>query len=258
VPSAALLAQTLLIVFASAALRGLTGFGFALASVPLLGLVMEPARAVPLSLTIVAVGGVFGMRRALPSCDWPSLRGLAIGALVGSPIGALVLKHISPDMARIAIALFIVAALIALQRRHSTPAPTGWFRAIQHGLLAGLFNGLAAMPGPPIVAFYMGTKLSSEAIRASLLVIFQFTSWIGVLGAVAFGLVGADTLALAIPALPVFWIGNRIGAWLFTLGSDAAYRRIALACLAAMALGSAIPAVRALSHAAVFSSVLGK
>jgi uncharacterized protein len=257
VVSTALLAQTFLIVLLSAALRGLTGFGFALASVPLLGLVMEPTRAVPLSLTIVAIGGAFGVRKAIPLCDWTTLRGLGTGALIGTPVGALVLELISPDLARIAIAIFIIAALFSLQRVRAPKASGGGPASrVGHGLLAGLFNGLAAMPGPPIVAYYMGTGFSRETIRACLLVIFQFTAWIGSAGAIAMGLVGVDTLLLAGCALPAFWIGNRLGAWLFTLGSETAYRRIALACLAAMALGSAVPAFRALARSGVFAAVL--
>lgn len=248
------LIATTAIIFGAAVLRGLTGFGFALASVPLLGLVMEPAQAVPLSLIVVAIGGSLGLPPALRACEWPSLRGLALGAAVGSPLGALALSRISADSARLIIAAFTIAAVVGLARGGEPRATRSGPRDLVYGLLAGLFNGLAAMPGPPVVAYFMATPLNREAIRASLLVFFQFTAWIGVASAIAIGLLTADLLLPAAIGLPAFWIGNRVGLAIFARGSDAGYRRIALACLVAMALTSAVPAVRALVKAAAVAA----
>ena len=55
---------------------------------------------------------------------------------------------------------------------------------------------------------------------------------------------------LAALSLPGFWIGNWAGARLFAAGTDQGYRRIALACLVAMALASAAPAISGLLRAA--------
>ena len=247
--NAASLAATTAIVFAAAVLRGFTGFGFALAAVPLLGLAMEPASAVPLSLAVVAIGGSIGLPPALRNCEWRSLRGLAIGAMIGSPVGALTLSVISADAARLTIAAFTIAAVIGLARSGAPGAGRSALRDLVYGGFAGFFNGLAGMPGPPVVAYYMGTPLNRDVIRASLLVFFQFTAWIGVASLLAFGLMRTDLLPAIALGVPVFWIGNRIGLSLFSRGTDTGYRRIALACLVAMALMSAAPAVRALLKA---------
>lgn len=244
--TAALLAQTIAIVLFAAILRGLTGFGFALAAVPLLGFAMPPSQAVPISICIVAAGGIAGARRAATACHWPSVRGIGIAAAIGTPLGALALKHMSAEAARIIIAAFTTAAVVSLARGAPASATPGRARMVVHGFLAGLFNGLAAMPGPPIVAYFMSTTLSAEAIRASLLVVFQITVWVAAASAAALGLITRQTLILAAAALPAFLIGNLIGARLFELGSEKTYRRIALACLVAMAIGSAVPAVREL------------
>jgi len=237
------------IVFLAAVLRGFTGFSFALASVPMLGLAMQPARAVPLSLVIVTLGGLFGTRRAFPVCDWRSVKGLALGAAIGSPIGAVVLKYISADAARVAISLFTLAAVFSVGRSGAPQGERPGAHIFGYGLLAGLFNGLAAMPGPPVVAYFMASPLNREAVRASLLVIFQFTAMVGVVSAAALGLIDRETLLLTLCALPAFWIGNSIGLHFFSKGSEAGYRRIVLACLALMALGSAVPAVRGIMAA---------
>lgn len=238
--------STMAIVFVAAALRGLTGFGFALAAVPLLGLAMEPAQAVPISLLVVAAGGLPGAVRAAGACEWRSLRGLMIGAVVGSPVGAYLLTHIQANSARLAIACFTIAAVVHLSRATPAPVVHTVARDIAYGGVAGVFNGLAAMPGPPIVAYFMAAPMSREAIRASLLVFFQFTAIVGVVSAGALGLMTRDALALALASLPSFWLGNKLGARAFTMSTDSSYRRIALACLVAMAFASAVPALRAL------------
>lgn len=246
-------AQTIGIVFIASVLRGLTGFGFALAAVPMLATIMEPAQAVPISMCVVAFGGIFGARKALATCDWPSVRSVGLATAIGTPLGAFALKYLSGDIARVVIAAFTTAAVFSVARQGSPAARPGRLRAVALGLVAGLFNGLAAMPGPPVVAYYMATALSSEAIRSSLLVIFQVTVWVGAASAAALGLMTQQTFLLAGLSLPAFWLGNRLGHVMFQRGSERAYRRIALACLVAMAAASAIPAIRALLRASAAS-----
>ncbi|MFV0281068.1 MAG: sulfite exporter TauE/SafE family protein [Rhodoblastus sp.] len=236
------------IVFASAVLRGLTGFGFALAAVPMLGLLLTPAQAVPVSMCIVAAGGLFSAHRAMSACHWPSIRRIAIAMMLGTPVGAFFLKHISTDSARIAIALFTLAAVFGVARTGARNKPLGAVRAAAYGLTAGVFGGLAAMPGPPVIAYFMSTSLSREAIRASMLIVFQISVFAALASALGFGLVTRETLVLAALSLPAFWAGNWAGAWLFARGSEQGYRRIALACLVAMALASAAPALSSLSR----------
>lgn len=239
----AIAAGTVLIVFAASVLRGLTGFGFSLAAVPMLAVLMPPAQAVPVAICIVAVGGIFGARRAMTACHWPSIRQIAFAAAAATPAGVFLLKHIPSEAARMAIALFTIAAVVGITRAGAGGKPFGKMRAVAYGLVAGLFNGLASMPGPPVVAYFMSSSLSREAIRASMLIVFQITVFTGLASTVALGLVTRDTLVLAALSLPGFWIGNWAGARLFEFGSEHAYRRIAILCLIAMAFVSAAPAV---------------
>ncbi len=72
-------------VFLAGFLRGFTGFGFALAAVPVITLFVEPASVVP-SIPIVAmVAGAEQMRRAWRVANWHAIRRLLIGAVLGAP-----------------------------------------------------------------------------------------------------------------------------------------------------------------------------
>ena len=70
------------------------------------------------------------------------------------------------------------AGRVPRQRRHSAA-----------GLTAGLFNGLAAMPGPPAVAYYLAAPVQRIAARASLLVFFLATSVSALASAAFIGLI---------------------------------------------------------------------
>jgi hypothetical protein len=58
-----------LIVFVAAVLRGLTGFGFAILAVPLLGMVIDPVQAVVFAIVMQLLIGPFGVPQALKMID---------------------------------------------------------------------------------------------------------------------------------------------------------------------------------------------
>jgi uncharacterized membrane protein YfcA len=223
-------------IFAAAVLRGLTGFGFAIAVVPLLSLTMPPVQAVPLVVCLQLVGNLIDARSSLDDCHWPSLRWLMLGAAIGSPLGVVGLSLIPSSWARLLIATATGLAVATLARGFALGAMPGVRLTVPVGVLAGLFNGLAAMPGPPVVAYYMATPLRRDQVRSSLSVFFLLTAVIAAASAVWLGLVGLDAVAFTVAALPLMFIGTRLGRHLFTLGTDATHRRIAVVSLLVIAV----------------------
>lgn len=228
-------------VFVAAVLRGFSGFGFALAAVPLLGIVIPPAQAVTLALLLQFAGGLSDLSKASLNCDWRSLRWLMLGALLGSPIGMWVLTMISPAMARIMIATATIGAVAAVGAGPTGGATIGPRTTLPFGFASGLLNGIAAMPGPPVIVYYMVTPFPYQMVRASLLVFFLVTSTIGLASAIAFGAMTWEAVKLGVVGLPALWLGTFIGAALFRHGSERAYRGVAVACLVAIAVASAVP-----------------
>lgn len=124
-------------------------------------------------------GGRRRLRSAPRDDHVPLALPVALAASAVTPAGAFLSKHISPEAARVAIALFTIAAVFGVARAGAAGAPFGPVRALAYGVVAGLFNGLASMPGPPVVAYFMSSSLSREAIRASMLIVFQITVCVG-------------------------------------------------------------------------------
>ncbi|WP_460451699.1 TSUP family transporter [Alsobacter sp. SYSU BS001988] len=225
-------------VFLAALLRGFTGFGFALAAVPMLGMTMAPAQAVPVALGLQLLGGLVDLRKASQECHWPSLRWLSLGAALGSPVGVLTLHAISAPAARIAIGLITMGAVVVLGRGFALAAMPGRLVTATAGLLAGLFNGVAAMPGPPAVAYYMSAPIQRAAARASLLVFFLATSMLAIASAAAIGLFDRQSARLAVAGLPVMVLGTWLGQKAFRRSTASLHRWASVVSLGLIALVS--------------------
>lgn len=238
-PSPHLIAATLAAVMVASLLRGFTGFGFALAAVPLMGLFMAPAAAVPIAVLLQLLGGLNDLRRNHRDCHWPSLRWLIVGAVIGSPLGALALSVAPAPVARIVIAVIIAVAVLMLGRGFALAAVPSRLVTAAVGLVAGVFNGLAAMPGPPAVVYYMSGPFRAVAARASMLVFFLATSIAAFASIALVGLATPAVIWLSVLALPVMFLGTWIGELGFRRGTEALHRHVSIASLAAIALISA-------------------
>ena len=70
-------------------------------------------------------------------------------------------------------------------------------RRLTIGALAGLLNGAAAMPGPPVIAMYLAAPQPIEVCRASLTTFFLLTAVTGAIFAFSTGLIDVGSLAFA-------------------------------------------------------------
>jgi uncharacterized membrane protein YfcA len=222
--------------FLAALLRGFTGFGFAIAAVPLLSLVLPPTHVVPLAVVLQVLASVVDFRSAARITDWRSLVWLSPGLVVGTPLGLWMLTRLSADAARLTIGLLILASAVMLGRGLRLPArPASWFVALVGGI-SGVMNGVAAMSGPPVVAYLMALPHSPPVVRATSLVCFTFTAIVAMVPLAVAGLLDKTTLLLALLSWPVLLVGTHLGAWAFHRAKPHHHRRISLTILSALAM----------------------
>jgi uncharacterized membrane protein YfcA len=208
-------------------LRGVTGFGFALAAVPLYSMVVPPQFAVimvQILQIMVAPADIYHNRKVI---DRHTLKLLFSGALIGAPLGALFATQLSADMMRIFIAVFVLLGVVAIAKKLTFRS--GRRPAIIAGGIAGLLAGIAAMPGPAAVAYFLGTNADKATARASLLVFFAGTA-VFVLTTVLLttDIATMEMLYAATLSLPALLIGTYLGTLLFRRLGDGSYRMMAL------------------------------
>lgn len=229
-------------VFAAGLIRGFTGFGFSIAAVPLLSLIMAPAQAIPLVLVLQLLVSSSGLLAALKLCDWRSILLLSAGAAVATPIGAYALARLPAAPVRLGIALIVIATALALSGGFRLKMVPSYRTTVPFGALSGLFNGVAGMPGPPVIAFYLASPVTPAIARASMIVFFLATSIFGLVPLACFGLIHGWTAVAAGLSFPLVWLGSAIGGRLYRISSEARYRIVALWLLIFTA---AVAAVRA-------------
>ncbi len=226
------------IVLGAGAVRGLTGFGFAILAVPLLGLVIPPREAVLLAIILQMLIGPFGVSGAIGHIDRRLVSGVALGAVLGTPLGLLVLSATAPDTARLMIAAIAIGCfgIFVIKR---APLPS---RAPAHiaatGLAAGVLNGFAAMPGPPVVLYFVRSGVSPMAARGSMILVFFAAATAGTLTAWLRGLLDGHLVLLTAAVFPLMLAGNHVGSKFFGVVPERTWRTAVVILLVVSALGA--------------------
>lgn len=224
------------ISLAAGLVRGFTGFGSAMLMAPALSALYTPAVAIPMITVMEFFVGLTLLPRAAPVAKWPTVLRLALAALFGVPLGALLLVTVPGEIMRWAISLAILAAVVLLvlgigRKREATPAGT-----YLTGALSGLTSGSVGMGGPPVVIYYLAGRDPAAEIRASLICFFIATSVIQNVTYAVNDILTWDNGLKALVLLPSFVLGSFIGARLFTQSREHMYRRVAMGLVAAVAV----------------------
>jgi len=220
--------------FGSALLYAISGFGFAVLAVPLFLLFLDPAPAIELVIIISTVLSIIVLRGLLPAiAPWLLLR-LALGSLVGLPLGLVAFRYADPILVRAAAGamIFGFAILMAISRRTSgQPGQDKTAFAMSPGLdlAAGAVSGIAAalvgQPGPPVLIYLLLVGAAARTVRATLLAFFALSYGVTLASHAATIGIPAPTWLAAGILLPFAFlggiagrpIGDRLGAEAFAL-----------------------------------------
>jgi uncharacterized protein len=223
-------------VFFASVLRGFTGFGFGLAAVPLLSLVLPPAEVVPLVVTLQVIIGAGGLRAAWRECDWRSVRLLFPGLVVGVPIGLLILTSVPANPVRLVIGGVIGFSVWLIHRGLRLPPNPSRVVSFVVGLVSGVLSGLASMGGPPVVVYLLAVGHSTSRMRATAIVYFMLASCVSFVPMAVRGLITRDILIWTVASLPLLYGGSRFGTWAFFRAKPWHHRMAALVTLSVLAV----------------------
>ena len=230
--SASAAAAICAIAFVSATARGFSGFGSALIFMPLASSVASPRLVATLLLIIDFVAAAPLLPDAWRKADRKATGIIAIGAMVGVPIGTYLLSRLDPVTTRWIISGFVAALLLLLL--------SGWrYRGKDHvalaiciGTLSGFCSGLAQTGGPPIVGYWLGRPIGSALARANIVLFFGAADFFSVVSYGASGLITRDALRFALVVGPVYALGILFGTSLFGRASEALFRAICYTLIA--------------------------
>jgi uncharacterized membrane protein YfcA len=218
--------------------RGFSGFGGALIFVPLASAVVGPRLAAPLLLLIDAVAAAGLVPNAWLQAVRREVATMAAGALLGVPLGVLLLTRADPLALRwgLAAAVAILLAMLVsgwrYRGRRTGPVTAGV------GAMGGLLSGAAQIGGPPIVAFWLSSPLRPDVVRANIVLYFAVSTVFSGIAYVAGGLITQAVLMLALLVGPAYALGIYLGSRLFGVASEATFRRICYTLIGVAAAAS--------------------
>jgi hypothetical protein len=230
------------VVFAAGLVRGYTGFGFSMIAVLGLSLILPPKVAVPAVLLLEVGASSYLLPRVYGQVNWPAIRLLAVGVLIGTPLGLWALDGIPARPMRAGVAGAVLVLVILLKsgfRMKQTPGRAG---TAGTGILCGLLNGGAAVGGPPAILFFFSTPGAAAVGRASLIAFFLVTDFLAAGMAAVGGVMGLESVVLAAAtALPML-TGAAIGGRSFIRTPEERFRGRVTTALLVLAAASLIRA----------------
>jgi len=216
--------------------RGFSGFGSALIFMPLASAVISAQMASPLLLIVEMIAAAGLVPGTLHLANKREVTLMVIGSLLGVPLGTLFLLYADPLTVRWMI-VGLITPLLALMMAgwrypHQPTAPV----TTAVGGIAGFFGGVAQVGGPPIALYWLRDATAAAVTRASFILYFALADLIILATYLWGGLFTQAVIVLALIAGPAFGIGLWIGTHMFGLASEATFRRVCYAMIAASAL----------------------
>jgi uncharacterized membrane protein YfcA len=204
----------LIISFIATLVRSTFGFGESLVAVPLFSIFIPLSVAVPLSVLISVLVALVVVIQDHRQIHLNSAKWLIFFAVLGIPIGLLILIYGNEFWVKIGLgALIILYSLYAMFGKNTFHLQKdNKFWLFICGFLSGVLGGAYGVNGPPLVVYGNMRKWSAKEFRATLQGYFLPASFIGILGYLFKGLITLQVLkyfAVSLPAVfPAIFLGR--------------------------------------------------
>ncbi|MFK7902411.1 MAG: sulfite exporter TauE/SafE family protein [Nitratireductor sp.] len=207
--------------------RGFTGFGTGMVVAP----VVSSFYSIEAALVIIFfIDGIPALPAVVPEfkkCQWRELLLCIFGSALAIPIGISIVTLTDQTPLRWVIAIVIFVTVAALWSGYIYKGPRGKFISIFVGSFSGILGTTAALPGPPVILYWMASKLPAFTVRANTMVFLFLIDIIIGLALIFAGMVTLQFFTMAVAVAPIYLLGLLIGGRLFGFASEQTYRNFA-------------------------------
>lgn len=200
------------VVIFAGIVRGYSGFGFAVIAVVGLNFFFEPKQSVAIVLCLDVICSLNLWKQAVKQADFPTLKNLIIGSILGIPIGYSFLLILPSETLKllICIGILTLAALLFSDFRAFNAAKNK--TKIGFGIASGAGTASASIGGPMIVYYMLASSLTTSTQRATMILFFITSEGLAVLTLIMGGIVDSTLpqalLVLTVPTLIAVYIGQ--------------------------------------------------
>lgn len=226
-----------LIVFVAATAQMVSGFGFALMAVPLMGLAIDLKTAVVICTICGTASNTFQAVTDRTSRDTKLAIRLVLASAIGMPFGWLLLEKASSDQLRIGVGVVVLVALVALSGLR-LPANSHFGADVLAGFVSGALAIATSTNGPPLVLLLRARRLRPEVFRATINSVFSLVAVVSIVIFAVSGRIDTDVVKGAVIAVPGLIVGIGVGLRVRKLFSETIFWRIVLGLLIGTAAAS--------------------
>jgi uncharacterized membrane protein YfcA len=222
---------TIVALFFSAILRQISGFGFALLSMPLMTMILGIRFATPfVAITGVTVG-LLMISSNWQEADRRILLQLFGWALLGVPLGVILFGYLPEEWVKRGLgALLVFYSLYALLQPELPLVRNRWLTLVC-GFASGLLTGAYNTGGPPVIVYGTLRHWSREQFRSTLQLFFMLVSLFAMIGHGIAGLWTTEMWWIYLYSLPGLLLGHFMGEKLYGMIPRHLFNRIIYAML---------------------------
>lgn len=203
-----------LVVFAAYVVFGISGFGSTLVAVPLLAHLFPLKFLVPFFVLIDCAGAFAMGLRLRADVMRPELALLLPFMLLGSLAGVYLLLRVNPELLIGGLGLFVIFFGVSYVAQRGSGKPLPRLAAAPIGTFGGATSTVFGIGGPIYVFYLAGRSAGPDQIRATMPVIFMFTTVARIVLFTIAGLYSPAALVAALALMPVMalgvWTGHRL------------------------------------------------
>ena len=219
--------------------NGMTGFGTALAGLPMWLQAVQPLVAAQLASACSVLGHLTTLPVIWHAADWRRLAPMLVAGLAGVPVGTWILPLIPLAMFKLVVGVLLIgycSFMLFVAGRIQLAAGGRRTEAVV-GFAGGILGGIAGLSGV-LPTVYASLKGWPKEGRRVFFQAFNLTLLTTMLVASAFqGLIGSSFLVALIVAVPGTLAGSWMGARLYRRLDDRRFDRVVLLVLLISGIG---------------------
>jgi uncharacterized membrane protein YfcA len=230
------------VVCFAATAQMVSGFGFALLAVPMMGIVVDLKTAVVVCTICGTSSNTYQAIVDKGHRDGRLAIRLILASMAGMPLGWFLIERATSDQLKVVVGCVVLLAIVALsQLRVALP------RLSVFDWIAGVVSGALAIAtstnGPPLVILLRAKRLSPNEFRSTINSIFSVIAMVSIAVFAVGGRVTTDVMIATALSIPGLVVGIAVGRRIRSRLSDSIFWRLVLMLLVATAVASIVTGV---------------
>jgi uncharacterized membrane protein YfcA len=235
------LLAVIVIICIAAILQSISGFGFSLLAMPLLSIFVDIQDAVVIATLCGIFTNAVHLRKDFQLVERSIARRISLSALIGMPLGVVVLSVFSATHMRAIIGAVIVV-LVFLMMRNFILKTENTNVDIVLGAFSGLLATSVSTNGPPLVFLLQSKQLDPWRLRATLAYVFTISGCASFIVLMIAGKGSIEAFQYAMLSLPAMYLGTVVGRRARLRVTQEAFKRLMYVLLLATAVSTTLAA----------------